>query len=180
MDLVNERHSGKKDSEKESHRRMPVEGPLRRTGAAAGNQECQIIAMKIYQLPQSGTQISARAEFCHFELIFPRRENHKIWFRSTSHLKYLLYFLPLYLYFFFLVESDVNNTMLALEAYYAANNTYTSTLSDLGVAQSTGVTLAITTTAPIKVVGTDTQASGTDCPKGNTYTLTQGSTPVWN
>ena len=79
------------------------------------------------------------------------------------------------------VESDVNNTMLALEAYYAANDAYAFTPAALGVAESTNVTLTITggtTGVPIKVVGhDDTPANG--CPKGSDYELEQGTAPVW-
>jgi prepilin-type N-terminal cleavage/methylation domain-containing protein len=77
------------------------------------------------------------------------------------------------------VESDVNNVMLSLEAYYAANNVYSDILDDLKVAKSDGVDIAITLTEPVTVVGTDLQPDGTDCPKGNIYTLAQGATPGW-
>ncbi len=78
------------------------------------------------------------------------------------------------------VESDVNNTMLAMESYYAENNVYSTVLTDLGVVASKDVSLALTAGAPgtpVSVVGTDTSA---ECPKGTNYTLTQGSQPVWN
>ena len=77
------------------------------------------------------------------------------------------------------VESDVNNTMMAMESYYAQNYAYSTTLSDLEITESPGVTIAPDVGPPVSVVGTDTQPTGTDCPKGSTYTITQGVTPVW-
>ncbi len=77
------------------------------------------------------------------------------------------------------VESDVSNAMTALEAYYAQTLAYSTSLTAIGAAESPGVTLALTVTSPIKVVGTDLQAASTDCPRGNTYTITQGVAPVW-
>ena len=80
------------------------------------------------------------------------------------------------------VESDVNNTMLAMEAYYAANDAYTEDLLLLEVAESKDVTLAPTAPAagsglPVIVAGTDDTAN---CPKGSTYTITQGLQPAWS
>ena len=78
------------------------------------------------------------------------------------------------------VESDVNNTMLALEAYYAANDAYTTDLSLLGISASDGVSLSIDTDGLVSVTGTDLQPDGSDCPKGNAYVLAQGSQPSWS
>lgn len=78
------------------------------------------------------------------------------------------------------VESDVNNTMLAMEAYYASKSAYTVDLALLGVTASKDVSLAPVAGAPgvpVSVVGTDTSA---ECPKGPNYTLTQGSQPAWD
>ena len=75
------------------------------------------------------------------------------------------------------VESDANNTMLALEAYYAANSEYTTDLSLLGISASDDVNLSIDTSG--LVTGTDLQPDGSDCPKGNSYVLAQGGQPEW-
>jgi len=77
------------------------------------------------------------------------------------------------------VESDVSNTMLALEAYYAANSEYTTDLSLLGISASDGVNLSIDTSGLVTVTGTDLQPDGSDCPKGNSYVLAQGGQPEW-
>ena len=78
------------------------------------------------------------------------------------------------------VESDVSNAMTALEAYYAQNLAYSTSLTAIGAAESPGVSLVLDAGPPVTVVGTDLQAAGTDCPKGDAYTITQGGAPVWN
>ncbi len=80
------------------------------------------------------------------------------------------------------VESDVNNIMLAMEAYYSANDAYTVDLVALQVAASKDVTIVPTAPAagsgdPVSVVGTDDSGQ---CPKGPNYTLTQGAQPAWD
>jgi type IV pilus assembly protein PilA len=80
------------------------------------------------------------------------------------------------------VESDVNNTMLAMEAYYAANDVYSIVLTELEVAASKDVTLVPTAPAagsglPVIVAGSDDTLN---CPKGTTYTITQGLQPAWS
>ena len=78
------------------------------------------------------------------------------------------------------VESDVNNAMLAMEAYYAQNDQYSTTLADIGAAESTGVKLTLATGPPVSVFGVDQQPVNLGCPKGTTYTITQGSAPAWS
>ena len=83
------------------------------------------------------------------------------------------------------VESDVNNTMLAMEAYYTQYDVYSTSLAAIGIAASTNVGItptAPTTTAGTKVVGVDQTANQTvsGCTKGSTYTLEMGKAPIWN
>ena len=80
------------------------------------------------------------------------------------------------------VESDVNNTMQAMEAYYAANDVHSIVLTELEVAASKDVTLVPTAPAagsglPVIVAGSDDTLN---CPKGTTYTITQGLQPAWS
>ena len=78
------------------------------------------------------------------------------------------------------VESDTNNAMLAAEAYYTQNQAYPATVAAAGFTDSPQVTVAYsgagTAASPFAAAGTDVSAK---CPKGTTYTIKQGSTPVW-
>ena len=77
------------------------------------------------------------------------------------------------------VESDVSNTMLALEAYYAANSEYATDLSLLGISATDGVNLSIDTSGLVAGTGTGLQPDGSDCPKSNSHVLAQGGQPEW-
>jgi type IV pilus assembly protein PilA len=69
------------------------------------------------------------------------------------------------------VESDVANAMLAAEGVYAETEAYPIDDATAGFTPSPDVTVAYNAGPPFNVVGTD--GSG-NCPKGGTYTLTQG------
>ena len=77
-------------------------------------------------------------------------------------------------------ESDTNNAMLAAEAYYTQNQAYPATVAAAGFTDSPQVTVAYSGDG----VATAFAAAGTDvsgnCPKGTTYTITQGATPLWS
>jgi prepilin-type N-terminal cleavage/methylation domain-containing protein len=82
------------------------------------------------------------------------------------------------------VESDVTNAMIAGEAFYAENEAYptgAASTANGGFQPSDQVTVAYsglgTTASPFTVTGTD--GSGV-CPKGGTYTFTQGTAPLWS
>ena len=81
------------------------------------------------------------------------------------------------------VESDVTNSMIAGEAFYAENQVYPTgspSATNGGFVPSPQVTVAFsgagTAADPFTVTGTD--GSGV-CPKGTTYTFAQGTAPAW-
>jgi len=74
------------------------------------------------------------------------------------------------------VESDVNNAVIAAEAYYAQYESYPADPAAAGFTTSSNVTVTYPSLAPLSTVGTDDSGK---CPKGTTYTITQGSAPVW-
>jgi prepilin-type N-terminal cleavage/methylation domain-containing protein len=79
------------------------------------------------------------------------------------------------------VESDVTNAMIAAEAYYAENQAYPGDAATAGFTPTNGVDIAFAgdgVTTPFSVVGTGTAAD--TCPKGDTFTYTQGSQPAWS
>lgn len=75
------------------------------------------------------------------------------------------------------VESDVNNAMTVAEAYFAQNENYPADPAAAGFTTSSQVTVSYTAGPPFQVVGTDDSGN---CPKGTTYTFTQGAPPVWS
>ena len=82
------------------------------------------------------------------------------------------------------VESDVTNAMIAAEGTYAQTQVYPqgpASTANGGFEPSTQVTVdysgAGTAADPFVVTGTD--GSGV-CPKGGTYTFTQGTAPLWS
>jgi type IV pilus assembly protein PilA len=79
------------------------------------------------------------------------------------------------------VESDVVNAMTAAEAYYVENEAYPADTATAGFTTSDQVTVAYSgdgsAGAPFTATGTD--GSG-NCPKGTTYTFTQGEPPAWS
>jgi type IV pilus assembly protein PilA len=79
------------------------------------------------------------------------------------------------------VESDTKNAMTAAEAYYTENEVYPGTPADAGFTESDQVTVTYsgTGTAGDPFTATGTDESG-NCPKGSTYTLTQGQPPAWS
>jgi type IV pilus assembly protein PilA len=75
------------------------------------------------------------------------------------------------------VESDVRNAMTAAEAYYTENEEYPADVATAGFTTSDQVTVTYTEGPPFSVEGTDDSGN---CPKGGTYTLTQGEPPAWS
>jgi type IV pilus assembly protein PilA len=79
------------------------------------------------------------------------------------------------------VESDVVNAMTAAEAYYVENEAYPADPSAAGFTPSDQVTIAFSGTGaagdPFTVTGTDDSGN---CPKGTTYTFSQGAPPSWS
>jgi len=78
------------------------------------------------------------------------------------------------------LESDVTNAMIAAEGYYAQNQVYPATTTDANFTPSGTNTVAYsggTGATPFTATGTD--GSG-NCPKGGTYTFTQGQAPAWS
>ncbi len=79
------------------------------------------------------------------------------------------------------VESDVTNAMIAAEGTYAQTQAYPADVAAANFTPSPQVTVvysgAGTTASPFTVTGTD--GSGV-CPKGGTYTFTQGTAPAWS
>lgn len=81
------------------------------------------------------------------------------------------------------VESDVQNGMITMEGDYASSDppVYPATPYVSGNFTGTvGVTVAATlptATTPLSLAGTTTNGT---CPKGTTYTLTQGGSGVWS
>ena len=73
-------------------------------------------------------------------------------------------------------ESDAANALLAMEAYYAQNFVY-GTLVEANFHGSPNVTVAIVSTTPVSITATD---DTNRCPKGHTFTLTQGLAPAWS
>jgi prepilin-type N-terminal cleavage/methylation domain-containing protein len=78
------------------------------------------------------------------------------------------------------VESDVKNAMIAAEAYYVENEAYPADTAAAGFTTSDQVSVAYTGSGtaadPFTVTGTDDSGN---CPKGSTYTFTQGAAPAW-
>lgn len=75
------------------------------------------------------------------------------------------------------VESDVNNAMTVAEAYFAQNEKYPADPKTAGFTTSSQVTVTYNVGPPFEVVGADDSGN---CPKGATYTFTQGAPPVWS
>ena len=78
------------------------------------------------------------------------------------------------------VESDTKNAMTAAEAFYTENEVYPADTTEAGFTTSDQVTVAYSgdgsAAAPFTATGTD--GSG-NCPRGTTYTFTQGAPPAW-
>ena len=74
------------------------------------------------------------------------------------------------------VEADAANALTAMEAYYAQNFVY-GTLAEANFNSSPNVTVAIVSTTPVSITATD---DTNRCPKGHTFTLTQGLVPAWS
>src|SRR5262249_33171242 len=82
------------------------------------------------------------------------------------------------------LESDVTNAMIAAEGYYAENPAYPADTTAAGFTPSGGANDLNTVvysggTAGAPFVATGTDGSG-NCPKGTTYTFTQGQAPAWS
>jgi len=74
-------------------------------------------------------------------------------------------------------ESDVNNAMLAAEAYYTQWQVYPADVATAGFTDSPQVTVTYSAGPPFAAIGTDDSAN---CPKGGTYTITEGGVPAWS
>ncbi|MGH7962898.1 MAG: type IV pilin protein [Candidatus Binatia bacterium] len=75
------------------------------------------------------------------------------------------------------VESDVTNAMTVAEAYFAQNESYPADPATAGFTTSPQVSVTYNAGPPFQVVGTDDSGN---CPKGATYTFTQGAPPAWS
>jgi len=75
------------------------------------------------------------------------------------------------------VESDVTNAMIAAEGIYAETQTYPTSDAEARFTPSPDVTITYIPGPPFAVTGDD--GSG-NCPKGSTYTFTQGEPPAWS
>jgi prepilin-type N-terminal cleavage/methylation domain-containing protein len=78
------------------------------------------------------------------------------------------------------VESDVANAMIAMEGAYANSDppAYPADPATAGFAGTTGVSVSVASTDPLSLTGTRSDANA--CPKGTTYTATQGAPPAWS
>ena len=73
-------------------------------------------------------------------------------------------------------ESDAANAMVAAEGYYAQNDAYPADITT-EFQPSANITLAIAGTSPLSITATDDTGN---CPKGGTFTLTQGGGALWS
>ena len=74
-------------------------------------------------------------------------------------------------------ESDAANAVLAMESYYALTLTYGTLAAAQFTASSPQVNVAVAGTSPLSITATDLTGL---CPKGTTYTITQGTVPSWS
>jgi type IV pilus assembly protein PilA len=79
------------------------------------------------------------------------------------------------------VESDVTNAMIAAEGYYAQNQAYPTDPAAANFTTSDQVTVTYggdgSVATPFQAIGTDDSGN---CPKGGTFTFTQGQPPAWS
>jgi type IV pilus assembly protein PilA len=73
-------------------------------------------------------------------------------------------------------ETDAANAAIAMEAYYALTSSYGTLAAANFTSSSPKVSVAVAGTSPLSITATDLTGF---CPKGTTYTITQGSTPIW-
>jgi prepilin-type N-terminal cleavage/methylation domain-containing protein len=78
------------------------------------------------------------------------------------------------------IEADVANAMTTMEAAYANSDppAYPGTLAAAGFTPTQGVLVSIESTNPLSLSGTRTDSN--KCPKGSTFTRTQGLGASWS
>jgi prepilin-type N-terminal cleavage/methylation domain-containing protein len=78
------------------------------------------------------------------------------------------------------VESDVANAMVAMEGAYANADppAYPASVAAAGFTETAGVTVSIDNTDPLTLSAQ--RNDGNACPKGTTFTMTQGAGSGWS
>ena len=78
------------------------------------------------------------------------------------------------------VESDVANSMIAMEGAYAnsKDQTYPADVAAAGFTETTGVKVDVTATDPLTLTGSRSDAN--ECPKGTNFIMTQGGGSSWS
>jgi len=74
-------------------------------------------------------------------------------------------------------ESDAANAALAMESYYALYLAYGTLAAANFTSSSPQVSVAVAGISPLSITATDLTGL---CPKGTTYTYTQGGSPSWS